>query len=70
MTSKSLRYDFEITSGSPICGGGIPTINVRMQMVCTYIGTLLNTQLALCGALSVTGRQLVAVAGRLVVEVG
>jgi hypothetical protein len=21
------------------CGGGIPTINVRMQMVCTFIGT-------------------------------
>jgi hypothetical protein len=36
---ESRRYNFEITSGSPICGGGIPTINVRMQMVCTFIGT-------------------------------
>jgi hypothetical protein len=23
-----------------ICGGGIPTINIRLQMVCTFIGTL------------------------------
>jgi hypothetical protein len=29
-----------------------------------------NTQLALCGALDVAGRRLVAMAGRLVVEVG
>jgi hypothetical protein len=39
---------------------------VYLQMVCTFIGT----QLALCGALDVTGRRLIAMAGRLMFEVG
>jgi hypothetical protein len=51
------------------CGDGIPTINVRMQMLCTFIARSVNTQLALCGAwsgaLDVTGRRLIAMAGRL-----
>jgi hypothetical protein len=52
------------------CGEFI-TINARLQMVCTFIGTLCITHcIAICGALDVTDRRLVAIAGRLVVDVG
>jgi hypothetical protein len=46
----------------------------QLMLGCRWYSLLLtrsvNKQLALCGALDVTGRRLVAVAGRLVVEVG
>jgi hypothetical protein len=51
--------------------GGFPS---QLMFGCRLHALLLtrsvNIQLALCGALGVTGRRLVAVAGRLVVEVG
>jgi hypothetical protein len=51
-------------------GGGIPTIDVRMQIVpCAVLLTRsVNAQLASCGALDVTGQRLIAMAGRLTVS--
>jgi hypothetical protein len=55
--------------------GPVPTINTRLQMVCTFIDTLckyttrVNAKLE-AELLDVTGRRLVAIATRLVVEVG
>jgi hypothetical protein len=34
-----------------ICGGGIPTINVHMQMVCTFIGTFCKYTTCVMGSL-------------------
>jgi hypothetical protein len=52
----------------------VGAVSPQLMFVCTWYALLLarsvNTQLSLCGALSVTGRRLVAVTGRLVVEVG
>jgi hypothetical protein len=55
-------------------GGYSLTINTRLQMVRILLTRSVNTQLALyeawSGALDVTGRRLIAIAGWLVVEVG
>jgi uncharacterized membrane protein len=50
--------------------GGIPTINTRLQMVCSFIGTLCkihNLHYAKLEAalFEVTGRRLIAMAGQL-----
>jgi hypothetical protein len=52
----------------------VGAVSPQLMFLCRWYALLLacsvNTQLALCGALGVTDRRLVAVAGRLVVEVG
>jgi hypothetical protein len=49
--------------------GGIPSQLFGCRLYALLLARSVNTQLALCGALDVTRRRLVAVAGRLVIEV-
>jgi hypothetical protein len=71
MSSFSLTMH---TAFPPILTGWGGGFYSQLMFGCRWYALLLtrsvNTQLALCGALGVTGRRLVAVAGRLVVEVG
>jgi hypothetical protein len=59
----------QITLGSPICGGVFPQLMLGCRWYALLLACSVNKQLVLCGALDVTGRRLVAVAWRLVVEV-
>jgi hypothetical protein len=45
--------------------GARATINVRLHFYALLSTRTVNTQLTLCGALDVTGRLLIAMAGRL-----
>jgi hypothetical protein len=49
---------------------GKPQLVLGCRWYALLLTRTVNTQLALCGALDITGRRLVAMAGRLVVEVG
>jgi hypothetical protein len=53
-----------------LCVRGIPTIDPGCRWYVLLLARSVNTQLALCGVLDVTGRRLIVMAGRLVVEVG